>query len=335
MKPATRAALMTIAVVAVLALPWLLPSPYHRHVLIMAVVFVIFAMGLNVILGYAGQLAFGYTAFFALGAYATSLMSIHVGGSFWLAIAVGAVFSGAVAYLLGYPCFRLRGPYFAIVTFAFAEIIRLVVNNWISVTNGPMGLTIDEAPNVGLGGLLPVHLKGELSYYYFMLLLLALSAYATHRIIFSRFGRALIGIREDEELAVSIGIDAFGFKMRAWVISAMLAGLAGGAYAGYFRVVDPLLFALYYTFLVWAMVLIGGGGTFLGPIIGGILFTVLPESLRMAESFRMILFTSALLLTVLFAPQGIAGLVKSMSQRRRSPPPGRALEDAALGRKSH
>ena len=309
-----------------LALPLLFDNPYHGHVLVMAAIFVVLALGLNLIFGYAGQLAFGYTAFFALGAYGATLLSLHAPTPFWVDILGGSVLAAAVAWLLGYPCLRLRGPFFALSTFAFAEIIRLIANNWISLTNGPMGLSIREFPTLEVPGLAPVQLRTEIQFYYLALIIAAFAVYVNVRLIGSRFGRAFIGIRQNQDLAASVGVDPFRYKMIAWVVAAALAGLAGGTLAQYLRIVDPLLFSLYYTFLVFSMVVIGGAGTILGPIVGGIAFTILPEVLRMAQSYRMIMFTSLLLLFILFLPKGLAGVVRWIVQRRRAPPAADAVE---------
>ena len=290
-----------------LAVPLFVQSPYYMHVLVMSALFVVISSGLNLILGYAGQLAFGYTAFFALGGYVTALLALHTPLPFWVNIVLGGTFSGIAAFFLGYPCLRLRGPYFAIMTFAFAEIIRLVANNWISLTRGPMGLSGIPAPTLAIPGLPTIGLGSETSFYYIALILAAAATYTCHRIVHSRYGRAFVGIRENEDLAAAVGVDPFRFKMRAWVASAVIGGIGGGAYAYYIQVVDPVLFSFYFVFVVFTMVIVGGRGTILGPIVGGLLLTILPESLRLAQSYRMMIFAFILLVCMLFFPQGIVG----------------------------
>ena len=309
-QSAYRRKMVWIAAGAVLliGLPLILPNAYQRHVLVLAALFVPLSMGLNLILGYTGQLAFGFTAFFALGAYAGTLFSIHLAAPFWLSIPLGALFAGVVAFFLGYPCLRLRGPYFAIMTFAFAAIIELIAANWISLTNGPMGLRNPKIPSLEIPGLFTIDLKSELAFYYVALLLAVITVLWKIRLIGSRFGRAFIGIRENEDLAASVGIAPFRYKMFAWVISAVFGGIAGSGYASYMRIVDPTLFSLYYVFLAFAMVLIGGAGRIAGPILGAIAFTILPEALRVADNYRMIIFSGLLLIFIVFVPKGIAGL---------------------------
>ncbi len=312
---ASRLVIPTVAVIVFCAVPIFLDSPYHLHVLVLSGLFVVVSSGLNLILGYAGQLAFGYTAFFALGAYAAALLALHSPAPFWINIPLAAVFSGSVAYLLGYPCLKLRGPYFAVLTIAFAEIIRLVANNWIGLTRGPMGLSGIPSPSITLPGLESVSIDNEVSFYYIALFLAAATVYTCHRLIHCRYGRAFIAIRENEDLAASVGVDPFRLKMVAWVASAVIGGVGGGAYAYYIQVVDPLLFSFYYVFVVFTMVIVGGRGTIAGPIIGGLLLTIVPESLRLAESYRMIVFAVLLLIAITFLPQGIAGWYKAWSAR--------------------
>lgn len=296
-----------VPIIAFGALPLVVDSAYYMHVLVLSALFVVVSSGLNLILGYTGQLAFGYTAFFALGAYAAALLALHSPAPFWVNIPLAAGFSGAVAYLLGYPCLRLRGPYFAVLTIAFAEIIRLVANNWIALTRGPMGLSGIPAPSINFPGRVSLTIGTEVSFYYIALLLAVATTYVCYRLIHCRYGRAFVAIRENEDLAASVGVDPFRLKMVAWVASAVIGGIGGGAYAYYIQVVDPVLFSFYYVFVVFTMVIVGGRGTIAGPIVGGVLLTVLPESLRLAESYRMIVFGMLLLGAIVFLPQGIVG----------------------------
>jgi len=305
-----------IATVAVfVGIPGLVESPYYMHVLVLSGLFVVVSSGLNLILGYAGQLAFGYTAFFALGAYAAALLALHSPMPFWVNVPLSAVFAGSVAYLLGYPCLRLRGPYFAVLTIAFAEIIRLIANNWIALTRGPMGLSGIPTPSIGFPGRLSVHFGNEVGFYYVSLFLAVAATWMCYRLIHCRYGRAFVAIRENEDLAASVGVDPFRMKMVAWVASAAIGGIGGGAYAYYIQVVDPLLFSFYYVFVVFTMVIVGGRGTIAGPIIGGLLLTMVPESLRLAESYRMIVFAVLLLAAIVFMPQGIAGWYEARKNR--------------------
>jgi branched-chain amino acid transport system permease protein len=309
---------IALLLLAALLLPLVLENPYHRQIMVTAVLFIILSSGLNLIVGYAGLLAFGYTAFFAIGAYGATLATLHGGVPFWLAIAAGAAISGVIAYGLGYPCLRLQGPYFAIVTFAFSEVIRLVATGWISVTNGPMGLRNPIVPVLKLPWLPELRLNSEIAFYYLALVLLLLVLAVKARLLDSRFGRAFVGLRENVKLAAAVGIDPFRYKMQAWVVSAVFAGVAGAGYALYFRIVDPTLFSLYYIFLVFSMVLIGGAGTIAGPILGGLLFTALPEMLRISQGYRMILFSGLLLLCVVFVPNGIVGIFRRFTRRKET-----------------
>jgi branched-chain amino acid transport system permease protein len=299
----------------VLALPWLLSGKYHRHLLVMTGLFVLMALGLDLILGYIGELSLGHAAFFGVGAYATALLTKHTGlpfpGDLVLACACTALF----ALLIGYPSLRLTGPYFAIVTFGFAEILRLVALNWISVTRGPMGLP--DIPSPRLFDL--VELRTELDYYYLILALVGIAILVTHRLLGSTLGQEFLAVRENEELARAVGVAPFRVKLIAFCIGMTFTGAAGSVYARYVHFVDPTALSFFYTSTVVAMVIVGGQGSVRGTLIGACLFTWLPEYLRIAETYRLPMFGLLIVLAVLFMPNGINGLLVSWTT-----PPQRA-----------
>jgi branched-chain amino acid transport system permease protein len=298
--------------VAAVALPWALPGPYHQHILVLAGLFVLMALGFDLVLGYLGELSLGHAAFFGIGAYATALLTRHFGTPFPLDLILAALLTAVFGFLIGLPSLRLKGPYFAIVTFGFSEILRLVALNWTSVTRGPMGLP--DVPHAQLG---PFSINTELRYYYLVLVLVAGAVAVTRRLLDSTVGHAFLAIRENDELAAAAGIAILRFKLIAFCTGMVFTGMAGSIYARYVHFVDPTALSFYYTVTVASMVIVGGQGSVAGTITGALLFTLLPEYLRVAEQARLLIFGAFLMVALVFLPDGVGGL-----WRRRSRPRG-------------
>jgi branched-chain amino acid transport system permease protein len=313
-----RRAAWGAAFVALIALPAVVANPYARHVLLVALMFSFVALGLNVVLGYAGQHAFGHPVFFGVGAYASALLSVRAGWPVLAALAGGAAVTTLIALAVGWPCFRLRGIYFGMATFAFARVIYLVAQNWIGLTRGPMGI-----PSVPPLELLPAAMfpgvAREVRLHVSLVLLLVLTLGLLHRVIGSAVGRSWIAIRENEELAGSLGIPALRYKMAAFGAGAALAAIGGGLYAHYVSFVSPSELSFHYIGIVFIMVIAGGTGTLIGPVLGGLVFGVLPEVLRVAEQARNLLLGSILLVTIAFLPEGLVGFWARASSWRRAP----------------
>jgi len=303
-----------LVVVAALTLPLWLRSPYHVHVAIMAGIFAVLAMSLNLLLGYTGQLSLGHAAFFGIGAYTSALLTLKLEWSFWPALAAAVGLAGAAGFLIGRLALKLRGAYFVLVTISFAGVISLVSINGIELTNGPLGLPGVPAPELG-----PWTLRTKTAYYYLVLAAVALSYLVCRRLVRSRIGRALVALRENEPLAESVGVDATHYLVLAAVVSAALAGLGGSLYAHYTRFVSPEVFLFTYTVTMVIMVVAGGKGTLSGPLVGAVLFTVLPEALRAAASWQwqMLSYGVLLVLLVFFLPRGIVPKLAAAFPGRR------------------
>ncbi len=309
--------LFTLLFIAVFAtVPLWLDNPYLLHVLIVTGIFIIAAMSLNLLLGYAGQLSLGHVAFFGIGAYASSLVSlgfsIHVfpetvlileAKPVWLSMLAGIVAASTCGWFIGRIAFKVRGAYFVIVSISFAEVVRLVALNWVELTQGPMAL--NNIPPLALGDL--VFLKKPANYW--LVLTLAVIAFVLiQRIVKSKAGRATVALAENEPLAVSVGIDVTRTLVLAAVVSAAIAGAAGALYAHYVRIVDPDIFLFIYTVTMVIMVVTGGKGTLAGPVVGGLIFGLLPEGLRAAAirpEAQWIVYGVLMVLVVYFLPQGI------------------------------
>ena len=290
-----------VAVGGFFLLPVVGVDDYYLHLLIMAGIFFMLAAGMNLLLA-AGQLNLGHTAFFGIGAYASGLLALHFALSPLVTLVAASAISGLVGYLLGRLTLRLRGAYFVLVTVGFAEVIRLVATNWTDLTQGPMGLPGIPALAVGPERYTLVEKR---EYYYLMAVMGGGTLLLTARLLQSRVGRALSAIRENERLAESSGIGAYRHTMLALVVACVLAGAAGSFYAHYVTFLSPELFGFHNTVTMAVMVVGGGQGTVLGPAVGALVFTFVPELLRMAVFYRMLLYGVILLLVVMFMPRGI------------------------------
>ena len=294
--------------IAALTAPLWIANPYHLHVLIMAGIFSVLALSLNLLLGYTGQLSLGHAAFFGIGAYTSALLSLPpLDLSFWLALPAAAVTSGLAGWAIGRLALKLRGAYFVLVTISFAGVISLVSINWMQLTNGPLGLPGVPAPELG-----PWTLRTKVAYWYLVLGAATLAYVVCHRLVASRIGRAFVALRENEPLAESVGIDGTHYLVLAAVVSAAMAGVGGSLYAHYTRFVSPEVFLFSYTVTMVIMVIAGGQGTLAGPVVGALLFTALPEALReaVAWQWQMLAYGVVLVLCVFFLPRGIMPTVQ-------------------------
>ena len=316
------ALLLGLAVVAT-APAWVW-NPYHLHTLIMAGIFAVLALSLNLLLGYTGQLSLGHAAFFGIGAYATGLLTVKLEWSAWIGLLAAIVLPAVAGYVIGRLALKLRGAYFVLLTISFAGCVSLVSVNWMDLTNGPLGLPGVPPLEIALPGLPALSLRTKTAFYYVVLAAVALSYLVCLALVRSRVGRALVALRENETLAASVGIDGTHYLVLAAVVSAAMAGFGGGLYAHYTRFVSPEVFLFTYTVTMVIMVVAGGKGTLAGPIVGAVLFTVLPEALRAATSWQwqMLLYGILLVGVLFFMPEGIVPALRGLgpaARRRWSP----------------
>ena len=300
------------------AAPYLVWNPYHLHTLIMAGIFAVLALSLNLLLGYTGQLSLGHAAFFGIGAYATALLTVKLEWSPWLGLATAIALPGLAGWVIGRLALKIRGAYFVLLTISFAGVISLVSVNWMELTNGPLGLPGVPAIELAVAGLPALSLRTKGAYYYLVLTAVILCYVTCLSIVRSRVGRALVALRENETLAASVGIDGTHYLVLAAVVSAAMAGLGGGLYAHYVRFVSPEVFLFTYTVTMVIMVVAGGKGTLAGPVVGAVIFTALPEALRALASWQwqMLLYGILLVLVLFFLPQGIVPSLRTAWQKR-------------------
>jgi len=278
-------------------------NAYHMDLLATVGIYAILAMGLNVVVGFAGLLNLGYAAFFALGAYAYALLNIHTGCPFWLGLPAAGLVSMAFGLLIGMPSIRVRGDYLAITTLGFGEIVRIAFNNLDAWTGGPNGLLGIDRPTF-FGYKFSINAT---PYVYLTLALVALVAWVLFRLSDSKIGRALVAIREDELAAGCMGVPALRVKLTAFGLSSFIAGMAGAVFASKQTIVSPDSFDFVLSVLILAMVVLGGLGNIWGAALGALVLGILPELLRGFASYRMLLFGVIMILMMIFRPQGILG----------------------------
>lgn len=310
------------AVVAIAVL-LVVDDPYPLRIATLGAIFAILAVGLNLTAGHLGLFDFGYVMYFGVGAYATAILTLR-GHWSWEASLVAALIVSAVSGIaVGIVVLRLRGPYFVIATFSFLTVTYFAAINWKELTNGPLGLIGLPAAAFELPGLGRVDGFDPRTALLIALAGLGTSALIAFRLTTSRIGRAWHAIRDNEDLAASVGIDPNRHAFIGLIVSATMGGLAGSIYAQYIGIVTPEVFAFGHMVNVLLMVVIGGTGTFLGPILGAFLVESVPELLRVAESFRLPIFGLLLIGTILFAPRGLVALRPRLGRR------GRPVESAA------
>ena len=341
--PALVWAGVAIVGLALLVLPFALTGVGTAWVRItnLAILFVFLALGLNIVVGFAGLLDLGYIAFYAVGAYVYALLAsphfgIHL--PFWVILPIGAAVACLFGAMLGAPTLKLRGDYLAIVTLGFGEIVRIFMNNLsqpVNITNGPQGITLIDPFRIGgmsfrdTDTLLGLTFTGPIKYYYFLLVILLVVIVINLRLQDSRIGRAWEAIREDEIAARAMGINTRNMKLLAFAMGASFGGIAGGMFSAMQGFISPESFILLESIMVLSMVVLGGMGNIWGVIVGALLLSFVPEILRYTvepvqralfgrmlvepEVIRMLLFGFALVLMMLFRP---AGLLPSATRRR-------------------
>ncbi len=316
-------------VLAILAaVPVLWGQLYVLHVASLAMVFAVAALGLQLLLGFAGLLSIGQAAFLGIGAYTAGVLAVKGGMPFEIAFLAAGLLSG-IASLALVPITRLRGVYLGVATLGFTVIVHLVLLNEEWLTEGSFGLHGIPWPNLG-----PWRLKGEAAMYWLCLGVLASIYAALHRLMPSRFGRALQAIMLDEDAARASGIDVTFYKSQAFVVSAVITGFAGALFAYHSQYLNPNDFTFWKSIEVLVMVAVGGIGSLAGAVIGAFVVTLLPEFLRAVDDIRMVIFGGVLILFMGLGRGGLAGLAGSAFRRllRMARHPASARAAVAQGR---
>lgn len=264
--------------------------------------YVALSLSWNILGGFAGQLSFGFAAFFGLGAYTTALL-VKAAWPLFPAYLMGGMVAGAFSIIIGYPCFRLRGPYFLIATIGVAEAVRIIALNWDSLSGGAMGISL---PMVGGASRLPD--------YFSALGLAAVALLASYLVRDSRFGLSLAAVRMDIDAAEALGVNGTNRKILAHLLSAFLVGIAGGLYAKYTLFIEPdLVFGFGLSITMVLMPVVGGMGTIVGPVLGALVFVIVQEQLLVSfPKLHLFFYGLLLVVVVLFEPKGLAGLLRRL-----------------------
>lgn len=301
-SPVVRRGYLAGLLVVLLAAP-LLASFYQTNIMISAMLYIMLALGLNIVVGLAGQLVLGYVAFYAVGAYAYGLLHQFFGLGFWVCLPIGGVLTALFGLALGFPVLRLRGDYLAIVTLGFGEITRLALLNWTTLTGGPKG--VSDIPRPGFFGV-PLNINEATIYvYYLALLAVIITVVVISRLKNSRVGLALRAMREDEIATEAMGVDITRAKLSAFALSSCWAGFAGVIFAAKTTFINPASFTFMESAMILSMVVLGGMGSISGVIIAAVILIMAPEYLRAFSEYRMLIFGAIMVLMMIFRPQGI------------------------------
>ncbi|MEP3562492.1 MAG: high-affinity branched-chain amino acid ABC transporter permease LivM [Marinobacter sp.] len=326
MPDAKRAKMEAWVLTAIIVLALFWPFVVSRGAVDLAtlvLIYIMLALGLNVVVGLAGLLDLGYVAFYAVGAYTFALLYQYFGFTFWMALPVGALLAATFGMVLGFPVLRLRGDYLAIVTLGFGEIIRILLNNWTAVTGGPNGIggipdptlfgmefgrRVKEEGNTSFHETFGIAYSGEhkvIFLYLIALVLAVITALVIRRLMRMPVGRAWEALREDEIAARSLGLSRTAVKLSAFTIGAFFAGFAGTVFASKQGFISPESFVFLESGIILAIVVLGGMGSQIGVILAAVAVTILPELAREFSDFRMLVFGAAMVLMMVWRPQGL------------------------------
>lgn len=312
-----RLGLYAVLGLLLLFLPKLVTTNYGMGIISRILLYAILAGSLNMINGYTNQFSIGHAGFFAIGAYALSIITKATGLSFWLVVPIAGLITAFIGLLVSMPTYRMRGIYLSIVTLGFSEIIRLIALNWTSLTGGPLGIKDIPAP-IFFG----MAIRKASHYYYIFLFFALLFLWMSHRVLKSRVGRAFMAIREDQQAAQSLGVEITKYKALNFMYGSFWAGIAGAIYAPYLQFIDSTIFTIDEGFNILSMVIVGGMGTLAGPVAGSIAVNGLNELLRPISQYRLVAYGILIIAMMWLRPQGIAGqkdsvLVSHRTKRRK------------------
>ncbi len=302
-----------VLLLLVLALPLVLKSNYYLGIAHQVLIFIVLAVGYDVLLGFTGLLSFGHIGLFAIGAYTSAILVMSTGAPFLVGLAGAAVLTGLIGVLFSIPALRIKGHSLTLLTLALGEVIRLVIRSMDWLTNGAEGISGIPRPEI-----FGFSFRQALPLYYLLLFFAVLAIAFAWRLRSSRFGRSFMAIRDAEIGAEVSGVNLSSMKMMAFAVSAIFAGVAGSLYAHTMRFISPEFFSLGLTIILLAMVLIGGRGTIIGPVIGAALLITLPEVLRFVKEYYLLVFGISIWLCVILLPEGLAGLGRRIVKRMRA-----------------
>ena len=299
---------LTLIVLGIIFLvfPWIVRSHYYQHLIIIALMWVVIGSSWNLLAGYTGQVSFGHAMFFGTGAYTAGILVLKLGISAWWGMMFGGIVSMIIGLFVGWVCFRLRGPYFALATLAGGEIFRLIATNWEDLTEGMVGILIIQT------------FKSKIPYYYIALALAALCVYFIYLVMKSKWGYYFVSIREDQDAAESLGINTALYKNVSLLISSFFTGMAGAFYMNYMAFIDPeVVYSLHYISIMSILVgIVGGVATIMGPAAGAFIMVGVQETFRSAffglapkwiSEGHALVFGLLVVFVIMFLANGIVG----------------------------
>ncbi|PIC80729.1 branched-chain amino acid ABC transporter permease [Sporosarcina sp. P18a] len=300
---------LLIGVIALLMIPLGITNPYFMYVINLILIYILLVLGLDLIVGYTGQVSIGHGAFFGVGAYIAAIFSTKLGLSFWFTLPIAILATAIIGFIIGFIGLKLIEEYLVMATLAFGTIIWLVFLNWTDVTGGPMGIALIPSPPAMNFGIFQLSFTQYADYYPLLLFFVVVAIIFTKLLINSGFGRACTAIRDDELAAQSMGIPVFRTKVVMFTISAAYCGAAGTLYAHFIHVVSPETFNFTMSVTILTMVMIGGQGSIIGAVLGASLLTIFSEALRATPELRMLIYGLLIVIMMMFFPRGIMGII--------------------------
>lgn len=313
--------LLIVSSVAIFSLLPLVLGIYQQHILIISLFYVMMASSWNLIAGYTGQVSFGHAAFAGIGAYTSGILAVRWGIDPWFGVLAGILLAALFGFLVGVLCLKMGGIYLSLTTLGFSEILHIVINNEYEITRGTMGLQVP--------GLMDDYSK--LSYFYIFLIAALLVLAVVYRMIHSNTGMNFRAVQNDERAAAALGVDVVRVRLLAFTVSSALAGLAGSLYGHYLLLITPHIPSLDQQFLVLSMTVIGGMGSFVGPIVGAFVLNILSEYIRAYGEYHVLVFGLVALVVARFAPRGLVGISRDLALRHARPARQTAPRDQHQG----
>jgi len=298
-----------VGAIVVLAFPLVAPNRYVVHIVNMCGIWVLMSMGLNLCMGYCGQINLGLGAFWAMGAYAAALLNTRFGMPIWVNMPLGMVLAGVVAALIALPMLKVKSHYLALVTIGLAETINIILVNETWLTEGPLGISGIQMPN-----LFGIAFDGDERYFYLVLICVVLGYLVARQILSHRIGRSFIAIRDDDAAARAMGVNVPKFQIMSNAIAGVYCGVAGVLYAHMTTYISPDIFEFKNALFVLTATLIGGMGSLVGSLVGGYGMPLVQEWLRAFRNWQLVGFGIAIMLVVLFMPGGVVGLGQKIEQ---------------------
>lgn len=324
-------ALSAALLIGLLGVPHVVQSGYILHIFIMTGMYTALALGYDLVVGHAGSLSLAHPAFYGVGAYAAAISATRFGTPFLVNFVLAGLIAAALAFLLSFPFFRLEGASFAIGTLGFALIAQLVAKNEIWLTGGP-GCTIAvPRPRLTIPPLVDWQVSSVSDYYYLILGIVLVVVVLSLSLTTSRMGRTLISIREDDVLAMASGVNPLKYKTFAFAVGALIAGCIGAYYVHYSTLACPEDLTNHMTTILLIVLFLGGVGRVRGVVLGAIIFTFVPEFLRIAEAWRMMIYGTLLLLAVVYMPEGLDGVLEQWLSKWRTRKTGEGSGESEQG----